>query len=122
MGYLVLLVAGMLIVVIDGQLLMRDGAACLGGGSADPRRGRRLVQVIGVVFDLAMSGVVLLVVAQWPGVGLAPTSLVPKLGLLLLLTALAHVLAMVVLFRITVPAGPGSLPADPPAARDASAG
>jgi hypothetical protein len=52
------------------------------------------------------------VVARWPAVPLTPKALVPKLGLLLLLTAVGHVLTMAVLFRLRVPAPPRRPPPD----------
>lgn len=110
-GYLVLLVAGILIVLADGQLLLRDGAACLSGGG-DAGRVRRMAGLVATIFHLAMLGLVLVVVARWPSVPLAPQALVPKLGLLLLLTAVGHVFTMAVLFRLRVPAPPRRPPPD----------
>jgi hypothetical protein len=111
-GYLVLLVAGILIVLADGQLLLRAGAACLSGGGGDAGRVRRMAAFVATIFHLAMLGLVLVVVARWPSVPLAPQALVPKLGLLLLLTAVGHVFTMAVLFRLRVPAPPRRPPPD----------
>jgi hypothetical protein len=109
-GYLALLVLGVLTVLADGQLLLRDGTACVAGGDTDPRRGRRVAGFVVVIFHLAMLGLVLVVVARWPTVPLTPMAVVPKLGLLLLLTAVGHVLTMAVLFRVRTPTPPATSP------------
>lgn len=98
--YLLILIIGVLIVVIDGQLIIRNSPSYLRGTYRDDRQARRVSGLVAVCFHLVMFGLVALVAS----VGLPPDagarSVVARIGVLLLLTAAGHLLAIVALSRL----------------------
>lgn len=98
--YLLILIIGVLIVVIDGQLIIRNSPSYLRGTYRDPRQARRVSGLVAVFFHLVMFGLVALVAS----VGLPPDagarSIIARIGVLLLLTAAGHLLAIVALSRL----------------------
>ncbi|HEY0573891.1 MAG TPA: hypothetical protein VGD73_07295 [Pseudonocardia sp.] len=97
--YLVLLFIGVLIVIVDGQFIMRNSPAYL-AQVYGARPARRLASLVAVFFHLVMLGLVALVAAF--GLGPDPTvqSLISRIGVILLLTALGHALTMSILSRL----------------------
>lgn len=98
--YLLILIVGVLIVVIDGQLIIRNSPSYLRGTYRDDRQARRVSGLVAVFFHLVMFGLVALVAS----VGLPPDagarSVIARIGVLLLLTAAGHLLAIVALSRL----------------------
>ncbi|MBO0849763.1 MAG: hypothetical protein J2P20_09905 [Pseudonocardia sp.] len=98
--YLLILIIGVLIVVIDGQLIIRNSPSYLRGTYQDARQARRVSGLVAVFFHLVMFGLVALVAS----IGLPPDagarSVIARIGVLLLLTAAGHLLAIVALSRL----------------------
>jgi hypothetical protein len=124
--YPVVLLVGAAIVIADGQLIIRQGPSYLAETYGDPRRARQVAGLVALLFHLVMLGVVLLGTA-----GLDPHPTVPAvlhlLGLLLISTALAHVVTMAILSRLRrqqsdTDLANAHMDAPPPAAPDARAG
>jgi hypothetical protein len=94
------LVVGLLIVLVDGQLILWSSPAYLAEAYHDPARAKRVSQLVTVLFHLVMFGVVALVasVGFHPGGGLG--SVLTRVGILLLLTAAGHGATLGVLSRV----------------------
>jgi hypothetical protein len=97
--YLVVLLIGAALVLVDGQLIMRHAPSYLVEAYRDPRRARQVASLVSLFFHLVMLGVLLLVVSA---MGPNPTvpSVLRRLGVLLILTAIGHALTMVALSRL----------------------
>jgi len=97
--FLVLLLIGVLIVIVDGQFIMRNSPAYL-AQVYGARPARKLASLAAVFFHLVMLGLVALVAAF--GLGPDPTvqALIARIGVILLLTALGHALTMSILSRL----------------------
>ncbi|MDT7586220.1 MAG: hypothetical protein QOE32_3770 [Pseudonocardiales bacterium] len=98
--YLVVLFLGAVLVLIDGQLIFRAGVGYLGEAYDNPKRARQVAGMVAVLFHMVMFGVVALVasVAFPPGAGVR--SVLVRMGILLLLTALGHATTMTILSRM----------------------
>jgi hypothetical protein len=98
--YLLILLIGVLIVVIDGQLILRSSPGYLAEVYDEPKRARQVSALVTVLFHLVMLGVVALVTS----VGMSPDagvrSVLARVGVLLILTAVGHGVAMTVLSRL----------------------
>jgi hypothetical protein len=101
-AYLLLLLVGLLIALADGQVIARNASACLHGAYEDPRHERQAVGLVVALFHLTMLGLVCLVTSQWLYPSLAVKSLVPRIGVLLLLAALCHGVTVIVLSRLRI--------------------
>lgn len=97
--YLVMLLVGVAIVLVDGQVILRHGPGYLVEAYGDPRRARQVAGLVTVLFHLVMLGVVLLVIS-----GLDPNPTVPavlrRLGTMLILTAIGHAVTIAILSRL----------------------
>lgn len=96
--YLILLFLGIAIVVIDGQILYHSGKRYLstyGGGES----ARSMVRLIVVLFHLVVLGVLALVSTIDIG-GSGLEAIITRLGVVLLLVAVAHGAALALLARI----------------------
>ncbi|MDQ2706388.1 MAG: hypothetical protein M3Z25_01520 [Actinomycetota bacterium] len=98
--YLLILVIGAVVVLVDGQMIMRKAPEYLDEVYQNPGRSRKVTGMVVGLFHLIMLGVVALV----SSVGLDPNagmqSVLARIGVLLLLTAVGHGIAMVVLSRL----------------------
>ncbi|MFC7340342.1 hypothetical protein [Saccharopolyspora griseoalba] len=94
---LVFLLSGALLVVVDGHLLRRSGTAYLRelGENAGPMN-----QLVTVVFHLGALGLVALLAVVPMDLGSAPETLVGRIGVLLLVLAVAHAVTTAVLGRV----------------------
>jgi hypothetical protein len=101
-AYLVLLLIGLLIALADGQVIARNASACLHGAYQDPRHERQAAGLVVALFHLTMVGLVCLVTSRWLYPSFAVTSLVPRVGVLLLLAALCHGVTVIVLARLRI--------------------
>lgn len=97
--YLVVLFVGAIIVVVDGQLIVRNSPAYL-AEVYRARPARKLSLLVAVFFHLVMLGVVALVASV--GLGAAPgvQSIMARIGVILLLTAAGHALTLKILSRL----------------------
>jgi hypothetical protein len=97
--YFVVLVVGAAIVVLDGQLILRNSPGYL-AEVYGMQPARRLAMLVAVFFHLVMLGLVALVAS----IGLSPDSseqaIVTRIGVILLLTALGHAVTMMILSRL----------------------
>jgi len=98
--YLAVLLVGLIIVIVDGQLILRGSPSYLAEAYHDKRQAKRVATLVAVLFHLVMFGVVALVasIAFSPDAGVS--SVLSRVGVLLLLTALGHALTLVVLSRL----------------------
>ena len=87
-SYVLFLLIGALLVVIDGQIIYRSGRRMLRQSSSDAGSAESQVSLVVVLFHLVSFGVVALAstIGEWNTV----TGVVARLGLLLLFLALAH--------------------------------
>lgn len=97
-AYVVFLVLGALLVVIDGQLIYSGGRKYM--ESSDANSGDSMVTLVTVLFHLAALGVVALLSVVDLGTDTATTAVVSKLGIELLILALAHGVAMGVISHV----------------------
>lgn len=99
-AYLLILVIGALVVLVDGQLIMRKAPGYLDEVYDNPRRSRQITSMVVGLFHLIMLGVVALV----SSVGLDPDagtqSVLARIGVLLLLAAIGHGVTLLVLSRL----------------------
>lgn len=98
-NYMVLLLLGTLIVVIDGQLLYHNGKRYLadaGGGTNES--GASMARLISVLFHLLALGILALISVVDIG-GTGTQAIVARLGIALLIVAIFHAIALGVLAR-----------------------
>jgi hypothetical protein len=97
---LLVLFIGAVIVLVDGQLILRSAPAYLAEVYHDSRQAKQVTLMVTLFFHLLMLGVVALV----SSIGLDPNAGVPsalsRLGVLLLLTAVGHAVTLVGLSRL----------------------
>ncbi|MFD9889907.1 hypothetical protein ACFWY9_11255 [Amycolatopsis sp. NPDC059027] len=102
-GYLTFLLIAVVLVALDGQIIYRSGRRYLQnsyGGSDAGDAGVAMARLITVMFHFAVLGVVALIstVPMFDGPG--PTAIVGRLGIVLLILALAHGVTLSVLAKI----------------------
>jgi protein-S-isoprenylcysteine O-methyltransferase Ste14 len=94
-SYLTFLLFGIVLVVIDGQILYRSGVRYL--ESAYPRESARSVmQLVAVLFHLVVLGVLALISMMTVDTALPIRDLVVKLGVVLLTLGAAHGVTMAI--------------------------
>jgi hypothetical protein len=98
--YISILIIGVVIVLVDGQLILRTSPGYLGGVYDNPKRARQVAGLVTVLFHLVMLGVVALVasLALSPDAGIR--SVLARVGVILILTAVGHGVTMAVLSRL----------------------
>jgi hypothetical protein len=99
-SYALILFLGVIIVLVDGQLILRTSAGYLSDAYADPHRARQVSGLTTVLFHLVMLGVVLLVAATGVSTDAGIAPILFRIGVLLLLTAIAHGVTMAILSRM----------------------
>jgi hypothetical protein len=98
--FLLVLFIGAVIVLVDGQLLFRNGPAYLSRVYRVAAHARQVSNLVAVLFHLLMLGLVALVASVgWSGPP-GPGALIARVGVLLLLTALGHAATIAVLSRL----------------------
>jgi hypothetical protein len=98
-AYLTFLAIGMALVVIDGQIIYRSGRRYLENSYGDPQAGASMTRLVTVLFHLAVLGLLALLSTIDIGGSDLP-GVVGRLGVLLLVLAIAHGVTLVVLGRI----------------------
>ena len=98
--YLAILLIGVVIVMVDGQLILRTGPGYLAEVYPDPKRARQVAVLVTVLFHLVMLGVVALVasIALSPDAGIR--AVLARVGITLILTAIGHAVTIAVLSRL----------------------
>jgi hypothetical protein len=98
-AYLTFLLVGVLLVVVDGQVIYRSGRRYLQGSYGEPAVGASMARMITVLFHLAVLGLLALLSTINLG-GSTIQGVVGRLGVLLLVLAAAHAITLGVLSRI----------------------
>ncbi|MGW5720321.1 hypothetical protein ACWEVP_29420 [Amycolatopsis sp. NPDC003865] len=98
-AYLSFLAIGVALVLIDGQIIYRSGRRYLENSYGDPEAGASMTRLVTVLFHLATLGVLALVSTIDMGGSDLP-GVVGRLGVLLLILALAHAITLAALARI----------------------
>ncbi len=98
-AYLSFLVIGVALVLIDGQIIYRSGRRYLESSYGDPAAGASMTRLVTVLFHLATLGVLALVSTIDMGGSDLP-GVVGRLGVLLLILAIAHAITLAALARI----------------------
>ncbi|RSD07844.1 hypothetical protein [Amycolatopsis eburnea] len=98
-AYLSFLAIGIALVLIDGQIIYRSGRRYLENSYGDPAAGASMTRLVTVLFHLATLGVLALISTIDMGDSDLP-GVVGRLGVLLLVLALAHAITLGVLARI----------------------
>jgi protein-S-isoprenylcysteine O-methyltransferase Ste14 len=99
-SYLVILFIGAVIVLVDGQLILRKSPSYLNEVYRNSGRARQLSGLVAVLFHLVMLGVVALVASIGLDPDAGPRAIISRIGVLLLLTALGHAATIGVLSRL----------------------
>ncbi|EOD65468.1 hypothetical protein [Amycolatopsis vancoresmycina] len=98
-AYLSFLAIGIALVLIDGQVIYRSGRRYLENSYGDPAAGASMTRLVTVLFHLATLGVLALISTIDMGGSDLP-GVVGRIGVLLLILALAHAITLGVLARI----------------------
>jgi hypothetical protein len=99
-AYVTFLLVGVLLVVVDGQIIYRSGRRYLEGSYGDPAAGASMTRLVTVFFHLAVLGLLALLSTIDLGGGSTLPAVVGKLGVMLLVLAIAHGITIAVLSRI----------------------
>ncbi len=97
--YLTFLVLGVLLVLIDGQLIARSGREYL-RKVYEPEAARSMIKMVVGLFHLIMLGLIALISLINVDTGLPVRDVVVKLGVLFLVLAGAHGFTMTILMRV----------------------
>lgn len=98
-AYVAFLVVGILMVVIDGQIIYHSGKRYLENAQGDTEAGASMSRLTAVLFHLVALGVLaLLSTIDFPG-GSSLPGVVGRLGVMLLVLALVHGIALAMLAR-----------------------
>jgi hypothetical protein len=95
--YFTFLVLGVLLVVVDGQVLYRGGRRFLASSEDGSRSNASMARMVTVAFHLICLGV--LAVLSLADIGSSAVALVGRLGIFLLIVAVAHGVTLSVLSR-----------------------
>ncbi len=98
-GYVTFLLIGVLLVLIDGQILYRGGLGYL-RKVYPPDSARSVMQLVTVLFHLVMLGVLAMISTLDVATGMPIRDLVVKWGVVLLGLAVAHGLTMAILVNL----------------------
>jgi hypothetical protein len=98
-GYVAFLVLGVVLVLIDGQLIVRSGRGYL-RKVYEPEEARSMIHLVVGLFHLVVLGLLALLSMITVDTGLLLRDVVVKLGVLLLLLAGAHGFTLMILMRI----------------------
>lgn len=97
-AYLSFLVIGVVLVLVDGQIIYRSGRRYLENSYGDPAAGASMTRLVTVLFHLGTLGVLALMSTIDIGTGI--TGVVARVGVLLLILAVAHAITIAALSRI----------------------
>ena len=98
-AYVAFLVVGILMVVLDGQIIYHSGKRYLEHAQGDSEAGASMGRLVAVLFHLVALGVLaLLSTIDFPG-GSSLPGVVGRLGVMLLVLAIVHGIALAVLAR-----------------------
>ncbi|MTD58779.1 hypothetical protein [Amycolatopsis pithecellobii] len=99
-AYVIFLVVGALMVVVDGQIIYHSGKRYLEHSAGDARAESSMTRLIAVLFHLVVLGALaLLSTVPFPG-GSSLPSVIGRLGVMLLVIGIAHAIAIAALARM----------------------
>lgn len=98
-SYATFLIIGVLIILVDGQILYRGGLGYLRKVYAN-ESARSVMQLVSVLFHLAVLGALALISLINVSTGMPVRDLVVKLGVVLLILAAAHGITMAIVVNI----------------------
>ncbi|WP_253888195.1 hypothetical protein [Actinokineospora diospyrosa] len=98
--YVLFLVLGIALVLVDGQIIYRSGLRYLADSYGEAESARSMARLVSVLFHFSVLGVLLLISAIDIGGGSQLEAMVRRLGVVLLLLAGAHFLAIRMLTRM----------------------
>lgn len=98
-GYAIFLLIGVLLVLVDGQILYRGGLGYLQKVYADDSA-RSVMQLVSVLFHLTVLGFLALISMMNVSTGMPVRDLVVKLGVLLIALAIAHGVTMAIVVGV----------------------
>lgn len=98
-SYVSFLIVGVVLVLIDGQLISRSGRGYL-RKVYEPEAARSMIQLVVGLFYLVVLGLLALISMIDVDTGLPVRDVVARLGVLLLVLAAAHGLTITILMRI----------------------
>jgi hypothetical protein len=98
-AYVAFLVVGVLLVIADGQVIYRSGRRYLERSYGDAAAGASMTRLVTVLFHLAVLGLLALLstIDMW---GSSLPGVVGRIGVLLLVLAVAHGITIAILSRI----------------------
>lgn len=99
-GYVAFLVLGVILVLVDGQLILRSGKAYLSQGARDQAAAHSMARLVAVLFHLIVLGLFMIISTIHVDAGGMLQTLVTKLGIVLLLLGVMHAVTMAILNRI----------------------
>lgn len=99
-NYLVILFVGVLVVLLDGQLILRKSPSYLAEVYHSANEAKQTAGMVAVLFHLVMLGLVFLIAGAGISPDAGPRTMIARIGIVLLLTALAHGAVMLVLSRL----------------------
>jgi hypothetical protein len=99
-AYLAFLLIGVALVLVDGQFIYRSGRRYLEHSYGDPVAGASMVRLITVMFHFAVLGLLALLSTIDLGGSSSMAAVVGRLGVVLLLLAVAHGVTLAILGRI----------------------
>jgi hypothetical protein len=99
-SYAVFLLLGVLLVAVDGQLIYRSGRGYLSKAYGNEESARSMNRLVAVLFHLVVLGLLMLISTIDVDTGDPVQDVVFRLGIVLLLLALAHGATMAILARI----------------------
>ena len=98
-AYVAFLLFGVLLIVVDGQIIYRSGRRYFENLDSNANAGASMVMMVTVLFHLALLGVLALISVLNFGGG-STQGVVVRLGVLLLIIAVAHALTIGLLARV----------------------
>ncbi|MGW5054397.1 hypothetical protein [Actinokineospora sp. NPDC004072] len=98
--YLAILVIGAVLVAVDAAIIYRSGLRYLVHSYADPASAKSMARLVTTLFSIAVLGVLLLITAFSGGGDNTVQAIALRLGIVLILIAVAHGITIKVLTRM----------------------
>jgi uncharacterized membrane protein len=99
-AYLAILAIGIIVVVVDGQMILRKAPEYLDEVYENSTRSKKVTQMVVGLFHLIMLGVIFLVASIGLDVDAGTPAVLARVGVMFLLTAVGHGITMLVLSRL----------------------
>lgn len=98
--YIAFLLVGIVVVVADAMIIYRGGLRYLGNSYAEAGTARSMARLVAALFAIAVLGVLALISAVDVGGDTAAQAIVLRLGIVLILVAIAHGITIKILTRM----------------------